>query len=190
MHQQHTLCAAFLSFLVFSVGAAWADPPKLPVPAFDQSAVGQRGYFYVGGQYIGEDGKNIMRRQVYVEVVAPKDVRHLYPLVLIHGNAQTATNWMGTPDGRKGWADFFVEQGYIVYMMEQPMRGRSVWHPSDGAMLQRGSRRSVRLARCCWPSASLGWNARGDAVPNTAHKRRSSLRGSGRTAVNERRWSC
>src|SRR6266704_2902204 len=68
MHQQHTLCAAFLSFLMFSVGAAWADPPKLPVPAFDQSAVGQRGYFYVGGQYIGEDGKNIMRRQVYVEV--------------------------------------------------------------------------------------------------------------------------
>ena len=39
---------------------------------------------------------------------------------------------MGTPDGRKGWADFFVEQGYIVYMVEQPMRGRSAWHPSDG----------------------------------------------------------
>jgi len=95
--------------------------------------VGQRGYFYVGGQYIGEDGKNTMRGQVYVEVVAPKDVRHPYPLVLIHGNAQTPTNWMGTPDGRKGWADFFVEQGYIVYMMEQPMRGRSAWHPSDGA---------------------------------------------------------
>jgi pimeloyl-ACP methyl ester carboxylesterase len=115
------------------VASAWADPPKLPVPAFDQSAVGQRGYFYVAGQYIGEDGKNIMRGQVYVEVVAPKDVRHPYPLVLIHGNAQTPTNWMGTPDGRKGWADFFVEQGYVVYMMEQPMRGRSAWHPSDGA---------------------------------------------------------
>ena len=40
---------------------------------------------------------------------------------------------MGTPDGRRGWADFFVEQGYVVYMMEQPMRGRSAWHPSDGA---------------------------------------------------------
>jgi pimeloyl-ACP methyl ester carboxylesterase len=45
---------------------------------------------------------------------------------------QTATNWMGTPDGRKGWAEYFVEQGYIVYMIDQPMRGRSAEHPSDG----------------------------------------------------------
>ena len=74
-----------------------------------------------------------MRGQIYVEVVGPKDVRRPYPLVLIHGNAQTPTNWMGAPDGRKGWADFFVEQGYIVYMVEQPMRGRSARHPSDGA---------------------------------------------------------
>src|SRR5262245_42653160 len=112
---------------------AAADPPKLPVPAIDQSAVAQRGYFYVGGQYVGEPGKEIMQGQLYVEVLAPKDVRRPYPLVLIHGAAQTATNWMGTPDGRKGWADYFVEQGYIVYMIDQPMRGRSAWHPADGA---------------------------------------------------------
>jgi pimeloyl-ACP methyl ester carboxylesterase len=60
-------------------------------------------------------------------------VRRPYPLVLIHGAAQTATNWMGTPDGRKGWAEYFVEQGYVVYMIDQPMRGRSAWHPADGA---------------------------------------------------------
>jgi pimeloyl-ACP methyl ester carboxylesterase len=112
---------------------AQADPPKLPVPAIDQSAVALRGYFYVGGKYVGEPGKEIMQGQVYVEVLAPKDVRRPYPLVLIHGAAQTNTNWMGTPDGRKGWAEFFVEQGYVVYMMEQPMRGRSTWHPADGA---------------------------------------------------------
>jgi len=39
---------------------------------------------------------------------------------------------MGTPDGRKGWAEYFVEQGYIVYMIDQPMRGRSAAHPGDG----------------------------------------------------------
>src|SRR5690242_8492297 len=87
---------------------ARAEPPKLPVPTVDQSAVAQRGYFYVGGKYVGEPGKEIMQGQIYVEVLAPKDVRRPYPLVLIHGAAQTATNWMGTPDGRKGWAEYFV----------------------------------------------------------------------------------
>jgi pimeloyl-ACP methyl ester carboxylesterase len=113
--------------------AVRAEPPKLPVPAFDQSAIAKRGYFYVGGKYIGETEKNIMDGQIFVEVLAPKEVRRPYPLVLIHGAAQTATNWMGTPDGRKGWADYFVEQGYVVYMIDQPMRGRSAIHPNDGA---------------------------------------------------------
>jgi pimeloyl-ACP methyl ester carboxylesterase len=119
--------------LLLAFAPALAEAPKLPVPAFDQSAVGQRGYFYVGGKYVGEPGKEIMDGQVYVEVVAPKDVRRPYPLVLIHGAAQTATNWMGTPDGREGWAEYFVEQGYVVYMIDQPMRGRSAIHPGDGA---------------------------------------------------------
>ena len=122
------LCA-----LVLASAPVRAEPPKLPVPAVDQSAVAQRGYFYVGGKYVGEPGKEIMAGQAYVEVLAPKDQRRPYPLVLIHGAGQTATNWMGTPDGRKGWAEYFVEQGYVVYMLEQPMRGRSAWHPGDGA---------------------------------------------------------
>ena len=117
---------------VVSLAALRAETPKLPVPATDQSAVAQRGYFYVSGKYAGEPGKEIMQGQTYVEVLAPRDVRRPYPLVLIHGAGQTATNWMGTPDGRKGWAEYFVEQGYIVYMIDQPMRGRSAAHPSDG----------------------------------------------------------
>ena len=62
---------------------------------------------------------------MYVEVLTPRRPRSRYPLVLIHGAAQTATNWMGTPDGRPGWADYFVGQGYTVYMVDQPARGRS-----------------------------------------------------------------
>src|SRR5438045_7117282 len=125
-----------ISLLAFClVLAAGAQAPKLPVPAFDQSAIGARGYFYVGGKYVGEPSKEIMQGQTYVEVVAPRESRRPYPLVLIHGAAQTATNWMGTPDGRKGWADYFVGQGYTVYMVEQPARGRSPWLPEvDGKL--------------------------------------------------------
>jgi pimeloyl-ACP methyl ester carboxylesterase len=71
---------------------------------------------------------------MYVEVMVPAAVRRPYPIVLIHGAAQTATNWTGTPDGRKGWAHWLVEQGWIVYMIDQPARGRSAWHASDGAL--------------------------------------------------------
>src|ERR1700744_3532683 len=126
-------CSVVLPALAATMAAVRAEPPKLPVPAVDQSAVAQRGYFYVGGKYVGEPGKEIMQGQIYVEVLAPRDVKRPYPLVLIHGAAQTATNWMGTPDGRKGWAEYFVEQGYVVYMIDQPMRGRSAYHPGDGA---------------------------------------------------------
>src|SRR5215472_660899 len=132
-HSFAPLIGAALLPALACAAAVRAEPPRLPVPAVDQSAVAQRGYFYVGGKYVGEPGKEIMQGQIYVEVLAPKDVRRPYPLVLIHGAAQTATNWMGTPDGRKGWAEYFVEQGYVVYMLDQPMRGRSAWHPADGA---------------------------------------------------------
>jgi pimeloyl-ACP methyl ester carboxylesterase len=130
MRHSHALFALLPALALLA--PARAEPPKLPVPAVDQSAVAQRGYFYVGGKYVGEPGQEIMEGQIYVEVLAPKDVRRPYPLVLIHGAAQTATNWMGTPDGRKGWAEYFVEQGYVVYMIDQPMRGRSAYHPGDG----------------------------------------------------------
>jgi len=57
-----------LSTLAFAPAVTRAEPPKLPVAAVDQSAVGQRGYFYVGGKYIGEPGKEIIQGQIYVEV--------------------------------------------------------------------------------------------------------------------------
>ena len=37
---------------------------------------------------------------------------------------------MQTPDGRRGWAHYFVDQGYIVYITDQPARGRSMYDVS------------------------------------------------------------
>ena len=154
------ICNLLLLALIFSPATTGAEPPKLPVPAIDQSALGQRGFFYVGGKYVGEPGKEIMQGQAYVEVLAPKDVRRPYPLVLMYGAGITAAIWMGTPDGRKGWADYFVEQGYVVYLMEQPMRGRSVVHPADGPTLAFTVKNSETLFTATategtWPQAKL-----------------------------------
>src|SRR5581483_8428406 len=41
------------------------------------------------------------------------------------GGGQTGINFLGTPDGRRGWADDFVAHGYAVYVVDQSGRGRS-----------------------------------------------------------------
>src|SRR6201987_632814 len=127
--------AALLGSAFVTNSTQAAEAPAGPVPAYDQSATARRGFFYIGGGYVGEPGKQLMHEQMYVEVLTPRRPRSRYPLVLIHGAAQTATNWMGSPDGRPGWADYFVGQGYAVYMVDQPARGRSPWLPEvDGKL--------------------------------------------------------
>jgi pimeloyl-ACP methyl ester carboxylesterase len=118
-----------MSFSSANVLASEVASIPSTIPVQDQINLKSHGFFYVGGEYASD----VMQGQMYVEVFVPKVVKHPYPLVFFHGFWQTATNWMGTPDGRKGWADYFVEQGYIVYLVDQPARGRSVYHPQlDG----------------------------------------------------------
>ena len=94
-----------------------------------------REFFYVGGNYTGGPGHEVMIGQMYVEVLRPQHPTRKYPLIFFHGNWQTATNWLGTPDGRTGWADYFLDQGYEVVLVDQPARGRSAWHaPANGPL--------------------------------------------------------
>jgi pimeloyl-ACP methyl ester carboxylesterase len=86
------------------------------------------GYFFVGGNYVDTQAGPVMTGQMYVEYRKPARAARPYPIVMIHGAAQTGTNFTGTPDGRKGWADYFVERGYTVYVVDQPARGRSAYH--------------------------------------------------------------
>ena len=68
----------------------------------DESAVASREFFYVGGGYAGPPGDEVMRGQMYVEKLVPRDPRRPHPVVMFHGMGQTATNWLGTPDGPPG----------------------------------------------------------------------------------------
>ena len=121
------------------IGLAAASALSLPAAACGSAsddaaapAAYERSFFYAGGAYVEDDKGVRMEGQAYVEVLTPAEVRQPYPLVFIHGSMQTSTNWMTTPDGRMGWADYFVREGYAVYLVEQPMRGRSPNGPDDG----------------------------------------------------------
>jgi pimeloyl-ACP methyl ester carboxylesterase len=103
----------------------------------DHANIARRDFFHVGGAYAGPPGKEVMHGQMYVEVLTPRDSRRPYPLVMFHGAGQTATNWLGTPDGRPGWAEYFANDGYRVYLVDQPARGRSAWQPGIDGELTR-----------------------------------------------------
>ena len=52
-----------------------------------------------------------------------------YPIVLVHGGGGQGTDWLGTPDGRPGWATFLLQEGYAVYVVDRPGHGRAPFHP-------------------------------------------------------------
>jgi pimeloyl-ACP methyl ester carboxylesterase len=87
--------------------------------------IAEQGCFFAGGRYVETEEGRVMLGQMFVQYQVPRTRRHPHPLVMIHGGGQTAVNFLGTPDGRRGWADYFVANGFAVYLIDQPARGRS-----------------------------------------------------------------
>jgi pimeloyl-ACP methyl ester carboxylesterase len=96
----------------------------------------QHHYFFVGGRYadLGAAKGKAFIDQAYVHQIAPSEAC-TYPIVMIHGGGLTGLCWEATPDGRPGWADFFVARQFPVFVMDQPARGRSAWcEAAQGAL--------------------------------------------------------
>lgn len=135
-----------------------------------------RDYFYVGGEYVSDAaGQTVMKNQMYVEKLVPlRGSKQPYPLVLIHGKVMTGTTWLNTPDGRRGWASFFLGHGYVLYIVDQATRGRSAWLPGDASMITYSaeviSQRFTATAQYkLWPQSLKqtqwpGSGEKGDAV--------------------------
>ncbi len=87
--------------------------------------IAKQGYFFVGGKYVDTPDGQVMAGQAYVEFQIPKNRTHPFPIVMIEGCCTSGAGFNGTPDGRDGWAQYFLAQGYAVYIMDQVGRGRS-----------------------------------------------------------------
>ena len=137
---------------------AQRPPSRLSQPRISRAPVSSMP----AGNTKAPPGKETMGGDAYVVVWVPKQIKHPYPIVYVHGAGQTATDWEQTPDGRPGWAYYFAKQGYVQYMVDSPARGRSPYVPDidgnaddphgakSGRDLHRfGRRRAISRARIC-----------------------------------------
>jgi pimeloyl-ACP methyl ester carboxylesterase len=90
-------------------------------------SIARQGYLFAGGKYSTVNGRRVMSGHLYAEFQIPSRQTHPWPIVMVHGGGQSGTNFTGTPDGREGWAQFFLRQGYAVYVVDQPGRGRAAY---------------------------------------------------------------
>ncbi len=120
--------------LIASVALLHAQPIRAGGEAGPLSLRDQ-GFFWVGARPtkvaagligFGPPGPGTaIEGQMYVGFQLAAKKRHPYPLVLVHGGGGQATDWMGTPDGRDGWLDYFLADGFDVYFVDRPGHGRS-----------------------------------------------------------------
>ncbi len=147
------IAAACLALLPWAASrdAAAAEPLVLA----------KSGYMFAGGKIDSTLPGSPMIGQIYAEFQIPQKLLHPYPIVMIHGGSQTGTNFTGTPDGREGWAQYFVRRGYAVYVVDQVARGRAgYWTQSYGGVtapaLDRTLQRFAAPERYkLWPQAHL-----------------------------------
>jgi pimeloyl-ACP methyl ester carboxylesterase len=96
------------------------------------------GSFFVNGEIINTDYASggatrtpgrITTKQMYVHYRIPMGQSKKWPVVMVHGAGHTGMTFETTPDGREGWATYFVRQGHPVYVIDAVGRGRSGFSP-------------------------------------------------------------
>jgi pimeloyl-ACP methyl ester carboxylesterase len=151
------------------------------------SAGGEAGQLTLrdlGAKYVGyttnpaDKGSLDVVNAMFVQYMLPARTRHKYPIVLIHGGGGQGTDWLETPDGRDGWVDYFVADGWDVYVVDRPGHGRSQSNKSCGnGMVGVGNTAIIsRLATSAdnvWPGgkptptndAVVAWTASSTTAP-------------------------
>jgi pimeloyl-ACP methyl ester carboxylesterase len=153
---------AAATLVVLACGVAQAEEPLV---------LARDGFMYVGGKIMRADGRDYFYGQMYVEIKIPAKQTHPFPIIMVHGGSMSGTNYTGTPDGREGWAQYFVRQGYAVYVVDQPGRGRSGFLTAATGPMQNSARdnsasRFVSQEKFkLWPQAALHtqWPGNGEA---------------------------
>jgi len=102
--------------------------------------VAKQGSFFVNEQNIATafpdgDGTrapgHISVKGMYVQYQIPAArTPRVYPVIMVHGFGHTGKTYEETPDGRMGWAEYFVRRGVPVYVVDHSGRARSGFDPT------------------------------------------------------------
>ena len=96
----------------------------------------------------------ITSNQMYVHYRIPAEVKAL-PVIMVHGSNHTGVTYETTPDGREGWATYFVRRGHPVFVVDHAGRGRSGFNPTVINQLRDGGGNPAAL-----PNLFLGTHER------------------------------
>ena len=118
-----------------------------PAIAADPIVLRDMGSFHVGGRDVEITGKPVKEivftpggvpakidlngtyavESMYVQYFLPENRRGAVPLLMWHGGGLTGVSYETTPDGREGWMNYFIKQGWDVYNSDAVERGRAGW---------------------------------------------------------------
>jgi len=123
MRNKKFLAIAFAFALAIGIGTAEAgDKSKGPI------TLETMGVFWVGGQIVDRTdpalaGHKILSGATYVEYFIPQN-KTTVPVIIAH-RVIPGVIFQATTDGREGWAQYFVRQGFPVYIFDSLGTGRA-----------------------------------------------------------------
>ena len=123
-----------------------------------------QGSFFVGGETKalpaggrGGQAGDITVNQMYVQYQVPVNGNQHVPVVMVHGCCLSSKTWETTPDGRMGWAEYFVRKDRPVYLADQVSRARSGFDPSTITAVKSGAVPPSQLPNVLSASHQVAW---------------------------------
>jgi len=135
---RRTRLGAFIAATLLGCTGLSSTAPAMAGGEAGALSLRDQGFFWVGARpKQSADAKGtVIEGQMYVGFQLVANKKHPYPLVLVHGGGGQSTDYMGTPDGRDGWLDYFLADGFDVYFVDRPAHGRSPNNVAYGALRQ------------------------------------------------------
>ncbi|QDT66321.1 alpha/beta hydrolase family protein [Calycomorphotria hydatis] len=140
--------------LVFSLSTSCAEDSVAVKPL----VLDRTGVMFVGGRQVpmtggGRRGGEVQQTQIVeqapVHYLIPPEQKSKgkLPVVMVPGMGLTSYIYLGTPDGRDGWATLFAREGYPVYVFDEPNNAVSGFNVSSINTVKAGQADVEELPR-------------------------------------------